>query len=231
MTEFLKSLGIGPKSEEKEVAEALRALDRRKTPVLMEIEQTQVHFRSVLAVKKGVVVVAKPMGMSGLKKDGFVRFSLPEEPGKDVRMQVMSPNFNLSSGNAVFICKLPTAFAEGTKRSATRFNTSRFNNLHLILPERSEQYRIIDLSINGVKVYFQGHVQEVFPIGRTVRPVRIHISKFSADLDGVIPRVHKGASVGLEMLIRNGSQARKYIDHLIKSLQKQEEEALKAHEM
>ena len=232
MTEFFKALGLGPKSEEKEVAEALRALDHHKTPLLMEIEQSHIHFRSVLAVKKSVVVVAKPAGIaSHLKKESVVRFSLPEEPGKDIRMQVLSPNFNLTSGSAVFICKMPTSFAEGTKRAATRFNTSRFNNLHLVLPEKSEQFRIIDLSLNGVKVFAQGKIEETFPIGRKISPVRIIISKVSADLDGVIPRVHKGTSIGCEIVIRENSSARKYIDHLIKSLQKQEEESLQATEV
>jgi hypothetical protein len=233
MTEFFKALGLGgQKTEEKEVADALRTLDRRKTPLLMEVEQSHVHFRSVLAIKKGVVVVAKPGGIGGnLKKDAFIRYSLPDEPGKDIRMQVLSPHFNLTSGNAVFICKMPTAFAEGTKRVATRFNTSRFNNLHLVLPDQTEQFRIIDLSINGVKVFAQGKIEHTFPIGRTISPVRIIISKFSSELDGVIPRVHKGNQVGCEILIRENSPARKYIDHLIKSLQKQEEESLQASEI
>jgi hypothetical protein len=143
-------------------------------------------------------------------------------------MQVLSPHFNLTSGNAVFICKLPTGFAESTKRAATRFNTSQFNNLHLTLPGHAEQYRIIDLSVTGVKVYAQGKIEQTFPIGRTISPVQIIISKFSAELDGLVPRVHKGNAVGCEIVVRGDSPARKYIDHLIKSLQKQEEESLRA---
>ena len=64
MTEFLKAFGLGGRTEEKEVAQTLKRLDREKAPLLMEVEQAQVHFRSVLAVKKGVIVVAKPMGLA-----------------------------------------------------------------------------------------------------------------------------------------------------------------------
>ena len=68
-------------------------------------------FRSVLAVKKGVVVVAKPDGLGKyLEKKGFVRFSLPNEEGRDLRLEVISPHFNLTSGNSVFLCKLPEEF-------------------------------------------------------------------------------------------------------------------------
>jgi len=232
MTEFFKALGLGPKGEEQEVANVLRSLDRRKSPLLMEIEQSHVHFRSVLAIKKGVIVVAKPTGIgANLKKDAFVRFSVPESPGRDIRMQILSPHFNLTSGNAVFICKMPTVFVEGTKRNATRFNTSRFNNLHVTFPEKNIQFRIIDLSVNGVKLFVQGKAEQTFAIGYTITPVRINISKFSADLDGLIPRVQKGASIGCEILVTSNSPARKYIDHLIKALQKQEEETLKASEV
>jgi hypothetical protein len=151
---------------------------------------------------------------------------VPEEPGRDIRLQVTSAHFNLSSGNAVFICKMPTVFSEGTRRRATRFNTSRFRNMHLFIPSLNEQFRIIDLSMNGLKIYVQGKLGELFPIGTPITPARIHISKYSADLDMVIPRAHKGNSVGCEMSLPEESPAHKYITRLIQSLQKTEEQQL-----
>ena len=232
MTEFLKAIGIGTKSEEKEVALVLRKLDKSKTPLLMEIEQAHIHFRSVLAVKQGVIVVAKPMGLGPyLKKDSVVRFSIPNQPGRDIRLQVASPHFNLTSGNAVFICKVPLAYSEGTKRKATRFNTSRFSNLLFTIPNRSDKYRIIDLSLNGFKIFCQGKLNELFPIGRPISPAMLHISKYTTDVGVVVPRVHKGNTVGCEIQGPENSPARKYLAHLISSLQKSEEEELRGAEL
>ena len=227
MAEFLKAFGLGGKGADKEVVQTLKRLDKLKTPLLMEIEQSQIHFRSVLAVKQGVIAVAKPMGLgSHLKKDSVVRFSVPDEPGHDIRLQVASPHFNLTSGNAIFICNFPTSFSEGTKRRATRFNTSRFNNLLLSVPTLKYRFRIVDLSMNGLKVYAQGNLDELFPLGHPISPANIQISKYSVELGMIIPRVHKGNTVGCEMTVPEGSTTRKYIAHLIDSLQKSEEQHL-----
>lgn len=232
MTEFLKAIGLGGKSEEKEIAQVLRKLDKTKTALLMEVEQAHIHFRSVLAVKQGVIVVAKPAGLGPyLKKDSVVRFSVPDQPERDLRLLVSSAHFNLTSGNAVFICKVPTVFAEGTKRKATRFNTSRFKNLHFTAPNLAEKYRIIDLSLNGFKIFCQGKLNELFPIGRPISPATLHISKYSTEVGAVIPRVHKGNTVGCEIHAADSSPARKYIAHLINSLQKSEEAQLQAAEL
>lgn len=227
MTEFLKAFGLGAKSEDKEIAQVLRRLDKSKTAVLLEIEGSHVHFRSVLAVKQGVIVVAKPQGLGPhLKKDSVVRFSVPDQPGRDIRLSVASAHFNLTSGNAVFICKFPHEFSEGTKRKATRFNTSRFNNLHFTYPKITEKYRIIDLSLNGFKFYCKGKLSELFPIGDPIYPAILHISKYTTEVGTVVPRVHIGNTVGCEIQGPDSSPARKYIAHLISSLQKTEEKQL-----
>lgn len=232
MTEFLRAIGLGSKSQDKEIELALKKLDREKTPLLMEIEGSHVHFRSVLAVKQDMIIVAKPGGLGQhLKKDSVVRFSIPEEPEKDLRLTVMNAHFNLTSGNAVFICKAPHSFTEGSKRKATRFNTSRFNNLHLSIPSLSYRFRIVDLSIGGLKIYVQEKIMERFPIGKPIAPVTIQISKHSADIGSVVPRVHSGNTVGCEIQITANDTARKYISHLINSLQKTEQDKLQSAEL
>jgi hypothetical protein len=176
--------------------------------------------------------VAKPAGLGPyLKKDSMVRFSVPDEPGRDVRLQVASPHFNLTSGNAIFICNFPTEFSEGTKRRSTRFNTSRFNNLHLSVPTLKYRFRIIDLSLNGLKIYVQGDPAEMFPLGKPISPANIAISKVNAELTAIIPRVHKGNTVGCEFQAAQNSTALKYIAHLINSLQKSEQEKIQSAEL
>lgn len=228
MAKFLKSLKLRSRSEVKAVLAAIRRIDRLKTPILMEIEQSHVHFRSVLAVKQGVVVVAKPDGLtSHIKKANIVRFAVPGEDGRDLRLEVISPHFNLTSGNSVFLCKIPEHYVEGAKRNAVRFNTSRFKNLQMVIPSLESQFRIVDLSSNGCKLYVTSpSVEAVFPLGIPISPAQINISKFSADLDAVIPRVHVSKAVGLEITYPPGGTARKYVEHLLTSLLKSEETRL-----
>lgn len=226
MAQFLKALGLGSRSEEREIAESLNRIGRRRVALFMEIEQSQVHFRSVMSVKRGVVVVAKPTGLGPqLKKESFIRFTLPGEEGKDVRMQVISPHFNLTSGNAVFLCRLPTEYTESTKRQNMRFNTSRFKNLHLIV-DNTRRFRIIDLSTTGFKIYVAQEIAQHFPLGKPIRQASINISKYDAELEVIVPRVHIGKTVGCQMTYPQDGSAKKYIEHLITSLQKTEEENL-----
>ena len=73
MAKFLKAFGF-QKGEEREVRETLAHLTTRRATVLMEIEGTQIHFRSVFTVKRGVVVVAKPAGLGPHPKKDAVYF-------------------------------------------------------------------------------------------------------------------------------------------------------------
>lgn len=229
MASLLKAIGLGRGGVEKEIHETLSHLTSRRVPVLMEVEGTQVHFRSVLSVKRGVVVVAKPPGLNvPLKKDAVVRFALPTDQSRALRMNVISGHFNLTSGSAVILCGIPHEFSEGTRRKHMRFNVSRFNNLHLLFPKQQRKYRIIDLSANGCKVYVNGGDAQAFHVGSPLQPAQIAIAKYTADLSAVVPRVIKGKTVGCEMSYGDQSDAHRYIHHLITSLQKDEEAHLSA---
>lgn len=228
MSEILRAIGLGPKTESRHILQVLKRLERTRTPVLMEVEGRQTHFRSVIAVKKGVIVVAKPDGLVGqLRKEDVVRFSVPLEESKDLRLQVLTPHFNLTSGSAVFLCRVPEAFTEGSRRRSVRFNTSRFKNLHLYLPALEDRFRIVDLSTTGCKIHHnRSDVGELLPLNRLIAPAKLEISRYTADLEGVVPRVHKGQTVGCEMHVPSYGNARKYIEHLVQSLLKSEEQRL-----
>lgn len=220
---ILKNLMGGKAKEHKAVMSSLNMLDRNKIPVRMEIENSTVNFPTRLSIRSATVVVAKPTNLSGaLTKGGTVRFKIPDSEGKEIRMEVLTPHFNLTSGNPVFLCKVPTEFAEGDLRGAMRYNTSKFTNVILTMPPNQAQFRIIDLSEGGCKIYVPGQAaRETFPIGSPIAAVRITLgTKVTVVLDALTPRNHRGQAVGCSLTVSNEGTSKKYLVHLITSLEK-----------
>ena len=208
---------------------ALKKLDKDHTVVRVEIENTQIRFQTVLSVRRGIVIFARPKGLrEGIRSGGYVRVSVPDA-GRDLRMEVIASNFNLSSGSTVFMCKLPTAFVAGPHRSDVRFNTSRFSSLSLVLPQRKMQYRVLDLSVSGCKVMaLPGSADAALPAGERIAPALIDMGKVQVELDHVVPRVHRGTTVGCTFEVRHDGNSLKYLTHLLRSLEKEENERFSA---
>ena len=225
----LMNLLSGQAREDKEVLGALQRLDHEKMPVRMEVENSQIHFRTRISVKSATVIVAKPGNLrDGLSKGGTVRFQLPESDGKEVRMEVVTPHFNLTNGNPVFLCKVPTEFAKGSMRGEWRFNTSRFNNVHLVIGDHASQYRIVDISSTGCKLYLNhSEMMRQFPVGEPIDNAYINLgNKVRVALESLIPRNHRGQSVGCQLRLDAEGNSEKYLHHLVQSLEKSEDEAL-----
>ncbi|MEE8436127.1 MAG: hypothetical protein V3S64_15175, partial [bacterium] len=187
------------------------------------IENSTINFPTRLSVRSATVVVAKPAHLSGaLTKGGTVRFKIPDSEGKEIRMEVLTPHFNLTSGNPVFLCKVPTVFAEGNLRGAMRYNTSKFTNVVLTMPPNQSQFRIVDLSEGGCKIYVPGQLaRETFPIGASIAAVRITLgTKVTVVLDSLTPRNHRGQTVGCSLTVSDQGTSKKYLTHLINSLEK-----------
>ncbi len=211
-----------PGSEEREVNKVLRQAEKYKTPVRIEIENSNVRFYSILSIKRGLVVVAKPPGLKGgVSREGFVRFRVPDSEDKEIRMEVTVPHFNLLSGGYVFLCRLPKEFAESSKRNSERYNTSRFNNLHLFIPEMKVRYRIIDISSTGCKVFTEkSNPKSLFEVGKPLSPASISVGdKVEIDLASAIPRSHHRNTVGFELRVDGGGSSGKYLSHFLKSLE------------
>ena len=220
---ILKHLMRGRAKEPKAVMASLNMLDRNKIPVRMEIENSTINFHTRLSIRSATVVVAKPGNLSGaLSKGGTVRFKIPDSEGKEIRMEVLTPHFNLTSGSPVFLCKVPTAFAQGNLRGALRYNTSKFTNVILTMPPNQAQFRIIDLSESGCKIYVPSQeAREIFPIGSPIASVRITLgTKVTVVLDTLTPRNHRGQAVGCQLMVSKEGPSRKYLVHLITSLEK-----------
>src|SRR5689334_22792729 len=120
-SDILKGFG----GSAKELLDELGRLENSRAVIRVEIEGNSVHFSSRLSVKKDTVVIAKPIGLrEGLETGAYIRFRLPDNPDREVRLEVLTPHFNLSGGNAVFLCRLPTQGPAPAKRKADRYNVS-----------------------------------------------------------------------------------------------------------
>jgi hypothetical protein len=214
----------------KDLLEELARLEKERAVIRVEIEGSAVHFNSRLSLKKDTVVVAKPTGLrDGLSAGGFVRFKLPDAPEREVRLEILTPHFNLASGNAVFLCRLPAAGPAAAKRKTERYNVTHFANVQLVIGNRGREFRVVDVSLTGCKVLTTpAEAQTYFPLNREVAQVHIQVgSKAKVELEAVIARSHLGASVGCEFTVRGDGPSQVYLSHLIKSLEKAELERLR----
>ncbi len=214
----------------KELLEELGRLEKDRAVIRVEIEGSAVHFKSRLSIKKDTVVVAKPIGLrEGLIAGGFVRFKLPENLEREVRLEILTPHFNLASGNAVFLCRLPVSGPSPAKRKGERYNVSHFANVQLVISNRGREFRVVDVSLTGCKVLTTpAEATTYFPINREMVQVHIQVgSKAKVELDQMIPRSHHGAAVGCEFTVKGDGPSQVYLTHLIKSLEKAETERLR----
>lgn len=225
-SDILKGFG----GSAKELLEELGRLEGERAVIRVEIEGSSIHFNSRLSLKKDTVVIAKPIGLrDGLEAGGYVRFRLPASVDREVRLEVLTPHFNLASGNAVFLCRLPAHGAAPAKRKADRYNVSQFANVQLVIANRAREFRVVDVSLTGCKVLTTPlEAQTYFPLNRELGSVHIQVgSKAKVELTSVIPRSHQGASVGCEFAVRGDGPSQVYLTHLIKSLEKAEAERLR----
>lgn len=223
------------RGEEEALRSLLIRLDREKTPVRVEIENTLTRFNTRMVLRGHTVVVARPQAVGHLLEQGtMVRFKVPGDADREVRMEVVTPHYNLSSGSPVFLCKIPTKFAaNGAQRASERFNTSRFNNIMLVVPEHKWKYRVLDLSLTGCKVHSRtGDLKTEFPIGHRVGDGYLQLGdRVRVDLDYVVPRSYQGAAVGLEFGITQSGPSKRYLTHLLQSLERKDNERMRAEPM
>lgn len=220
-----------PRSKERQVLQVLQNAEKNKSPIRIEIENSGMRFFSILTLKRGLVVIAKPPGVkTEIARNGYVRFKNPEDENQEVRLQVTVPHFNLLSGSYVFLCQIPKEFAETSKRNADRYNTSRFNNLHLYIPTKKGQYRIIDISMYGCKVFLDRvALNNKFEVGTKLSPATISIGgKVDIDLDSVVPRSQHKNTVGFQLVVGGDGSSGKYLSHFLTSLETAESTRLRA---
>lgn len=224
MARFMNLLGSHGRTD-KEILSTLQALDKHRVPVRMEIENTSIRFNTRVSVRSATVIVAKPLNLKEeLNKGGTVRFKMPDSEGRELRMEVITPHFNLTSGNPVFLCKIPTNYAETNQRSSLRFSTSRFTNVVLIVDGHADKYRVVDLSTGGCKIFLPNkEARQRFNVGVPIHGARIDLGqKAAVHLKAIIPRNHRGQAVGCQIEVSDEGASKKYLQHLLGSLEKSE---------
>lgn len=220
-----------PEGAENIVLGAIRALEANRTPVRLEIEHANIHFYSVLTVRRSQIVVSKPPALKkGIRQGGTVRFTMPDKDEKVVQMEVLTPHIDMEDGLFCFSCQIPVVYTEKSGRMADRFSTARFNNIQLILPDKETVFRVIDISTIGLKIFTGGlDFQGIFEIGTPVEGASVTIGQnLTLDLEQVIPRSHHGKTVGMEILVAEESTVEKILQRFIESLETTEMEQMSA---
>ena len=206
--------------------EFLAELARTKAPVRVEVENSQVRFNSQLTLKRGMVVIAKPPGLSeGFGTDTFVRVRTSQGTRHEFRMQVKSPHVNLANGNTVFICEAPHGEVN-SQRNAERFDVTRYNNLSLVMS--TVEFRLLDVSQSGLRaVTNPTEAEKFFPLNHELHSTHLKLgAKVHVDLERLVPRARLPVAVGCEFTIAPDSMSERYMTHLLDSLKKTEEERL-----
>lgn len=211
-----------PGQEAREVHDTLERLHRGEVAVQMEIENTAIHFTTQLTLRSATVIVAKPVNLAeGLAKGGTVRFNVPGL-AKDLRMEVLTPHFNDSSGAPVFLCKVPDSYAESSLRGSLRYSTAKFTNVMLTLAGHPEPFRVVDLSEDGCRVFVPGREhRERFPIGQAIQGASIVFGdKMAVQLNSLTPRNLRGQAVGCQLQVAAEGESRKRLLNLMNTLER-----------
>jgi hypothetical protein len=219
----LKDMLHGFGGSAKELTDALMRLDAEMAPIRVEIENTHTRFESRLTIKRESVVVFKPSGLRDqLQAGSFVRFRLPHDMSREVRLEVATPHVNLASGTSLFLCKMPTTGLQPAKRNAERYNVTKFKNVLLTLGKRGRSFRVVDVSLSGCKVFStQAEANSYFPIGKELEFVQLSLGqKVKVDLERLVPRAHLRQTVGCEFEISGEGPSKVHMQSLIKSLEK-----------
>lgn len=212
--------------EERAVLRALDDLAVRKLPVRLESEQTGVSFFTILSLRRNGLVIARPRALrGGLPKDSIVRITLPNHGRKQIRVPVLVPHVKLPmTMKYACICAVPTAFSGVCKRHTDRFSTARFKNLHLQLLDLGKSFRIVDLSVGGMRVFAgTDSASLAFDPDTDLAPARMRVGeRVNIELDSLLPRTQVGNMVGFSMVVRNDGVSGRFLLNLLNRLQEQE---------
>jgi len=205
----------------KRAMDVLVQLQTDKTTLAMEIEGTPQRFRSRLLLKDDQVVLAKPTGTElTLSVGSIVRFRIPEDPDHDLRLEVFAPHVNLASGNAVFLCRIPSGGPATARRHTLRHGLAHLSNVLLVMPSRTREFRLTDISYRGCRIVVSAsEAQSYFPVGRELSNMHVQIgAKAQVELAAITPRAHGKNFVGCEFNVKDEGTSQVYLGRLIEKL-------------
>lgn len=231
--DMLKILDIitGRQKRENAAYSAIFHLSQEKKTVRVEIESSSVRFYSKLLLRSGAVVLSYPQEIDQhLREGGWVRILSQDGGGDDLRLQISSLRYSGSGqmsvelGHMTLLCKIPGASFDISKRQSERMQTTRFNNLLLEIPGHPTPFRIVDLSMQGLKIHVSNDVlRKHFHIGDSNERGVIHFgSNFSIIVFNLVTRHHNEDLVGMEMDLEKSESGDKKLQYVLDSLKKKE---------
>lgn len=185
-------------SGEQDVEAALDRLILSQQALHVEVEGANVRFQSVISRKGDMILVAKPNDMARpLAMGSILRVQVPNSP-KELRLEVIQAHLNLKNGQGAIVCKVPSQVASNN-REGGRIDTSGYNNIHLVLPNVGEKFSVVDMSPQGFRVRVSSSNRlSLFPLGNKIPHAAIQAQKYTFNLDLLVPRSHRGLTVGFE---------------------------------
>ncbi len=230
---MLKILDIitGRQKRENAAYSAIFHLSQEKKTVRVEIESSSVRFYSRLLLRSGAVVLSYPQEIDqNLHEGGWVRILSQDGGGDDLRLQISSLRYSGSGqmsvelGHMTLLCKIPGASFDLAKRQSERMQTTRFNNLLLEIPGLPTPFRIIDLSMHGLKIHVSNEdLKKHFHIGDSKKRGVIRFgSNFSIIVFNLVPRHLNGDLVGMEMDLDKSESGSKKLQYVLDTLKKKE---------
>lgn len=212
--------------EARAVVKAIEQLHREQSPVRIEIERLGVRFKTFITLRKDMVAISRPMGFKpDLPVGSVLRLRVPGRLGKELRFEVLNPDFRLPNGRGFFICPMPKGFAQKSPRATERYSTGRFTNLELAFPGLGTAYRMLDLSMTGCRIDSgQEQLGQIWTLGEPVQPAIIQVGAgIRIPLEAVVPRLIKAGMIGLEFVLPPDGKSAAHLDKLVKWLDKRED--------
>ncbi|HEX7929016.1 MAG TPA: PilZ domain-containing protein [bacterium] len=194
-----------------------------KAVVQVELEGSAARFRSRLLMSEDSIILAKPaeLNAKGLAAGVMLRVKGPDDATRELRLEVSAPHVNMSSGNAVIVCRLNNAAVVRTKRKSRRYDVSNRNGVRLVIPQRGREFQLSDISDAGCSVATSRMEAETyFPLGDTLHNVRILAgTKTSIEIAALVPRAHKARSVGFAFTLKEDPQSKNNLSRIIQVLE------------
>lgn len=214
---LFSSFGLSGRNPER----MLQRFAKDKRPVIVEIENLGIHFRTVLVVKGSKVVMARPKKLTHrIPDDAWLRVYHSDLPDSGFRMPVVSPHFRLTNGNSAIVAAMPTEMVGGSQREMTRFDTSHLGGIWLAFGEQQRSYAVLDVSRGGCRVQIgTGHPLEELPPDSVLRGGALVLGRPRVMLESVAPRVHLGTTVGCAFTIASGSRSNTIYEHFLNKLE------------
>ena len=106
---------MSSKVSESGVLRALKQIEHSRTPVRLEVENTNVTFYTVFTLQPGAVILNKPTDLNPklIRRGRTLRFEVPDGSKNVVRLRVRRPQLKRKRGDEVFVCAMPKYRARG----------------------------------------------------------------------------------------------------------------------